>query len=505
MGKPFPIEIEERVDGLASSLADIAINVKSFGAKGDKVTDDTEALRQAMRAYDPYDYDTTYQTQGKETGRVIYLPPGDYYITDKLYLRKGDVLRGSGYTTTRIFTNQPIGTMLKLGWGLINGVETKDSGGLVPVVENITFVETVGGIKAIDIDGISGAIIKNCWFFADTCVKTLNSNDIMILNCVADNECAHLAILEGSGDEYNTSQSILIDGCNIFKTRYAGVKIDGVADVKITNTFFNFCKNYSIYTGTKNNYRITVDNCTFKTSKTASYYDANQQHVRITSPSKEFKITNCQFSFSRNADIHTTSELIIENCTFYKSARKAIEVVGGNGVRVKNCEFTSTANYPITSTPKIIVDNCHFYNPFTDGLPTNDYDKGCILINNIAGSYSRITNCTTDSTVVAVLSVKVATDVFTANNKSEWTNDVYFYTDAFYTSINQRAEHPVARYKLIIGYKGKNKICEHTTVPTVTEGYSNGDVIIIRTPTPGGYEKYIMIGGVWKGSGLIQS
>lgn len=69
-------------------LVPIATNVKDFGAKGDGVTDDTEAFNKAIAATD---------------NGAVYIPEGTYRVTNVIYIKKPNlVLRGSGPDTTVI-------------------------------------------------------------------------------------------------------------------------------------------------------------------------------------------------------------------------------------------------------------------------------------------------------------------------------------------------------------------------------------------------------------------
>ncbi|MGC2730827.1 MAG: glycosyl hydrolase family 28-related protein, partial [Candidatus Sulfotelmatobacter sp.] len=64
---------------------DTWVNVRSLGAKGDGTTDDTDALRKAIAQY-----------------RAIYLPSGQYRVTDTITLRPDTVLIGLHPSVTRI-------------------------------------------------------------------------------------------------------------------------------------------------------------------------------------------------------------------------------------------------------------------------------------------------------------------------------------------------------------------------------------------------------------------
>lgn len=66
-----------------SQLNDIAISVKTFGAKGDGVTDDTENIQKAIDSL-------------KETGGILFFPVGTYLITAQLTLCSNIIITGCG-------------------------------------------------------------------------------------------------------------------------------------------------------------------------------------------------------------------------------------------------------------------------------------------------------------------------------------------------------------------------------------------------------------------------
>lgn len=65
----------ESIDGLNSQMADIAINVKNFGAKGDGISDDTSAFIAAINSIKYDDY-----TEYKEAHPILYIPNGVYKL-----------------------------------------------------------------------------------------------------------------------------------------------------------------------------------------------------------------------------------------------------------------------------------------------------------------------------------------------------------------------------------------------------------------------------------------
>ena len=71
--------LNEKINGLSSQLEQIAINVKNFGAKGDGLNDDTEAINNAIN----FAYSNDF--------KKVYFPYGEYLINSSLTL-KGDLV-----------------------------------------------------------------------------------------------------------------------------------------------------------------------------------------------------------------------------------------------------------------------------------------------------------------------------------------------------------------------------------------------------------------------------
>lgn len=462
------------------------INVKdsAYGAKGDGVTDDTAALRAALGSVGPYPY-TIFTAN---TGRIIYVPAGTYIISDTLYLRKGDILVGAGGTAS-IFKSSAsfTGLVLRMAYGLIGGVETLDPGGLCTQVEGIFFAGNNTGIKA----GDSGTRILDCWFTCNIGIIIIGPSggaiaDVIIRGCINDNGQNFLKIY-GTGNEYDTTHSVIVDGCGVYAPTYSAIELIGVGNVKISNTYFNYCKFFGIFTeGALTNYRLQLDNCSFLTSESSSYYDASHRHIYLAAPCKDFIISNCQFNRGVQADIYINNadidNLKIMGCKFADTFDVSIRAPYGTNKKITDCEWKDTGGYPIDSTSHLMVSNCTFLNPFTAGIPADDYDKGCIRIQQAASGGSVISDCRTDSSSVAVVAIRTdSIKNYSYRNKSGWTWDSHFYTDNQQTSIDERSTQPPGEDRVIKGFFGTSRVFSSTSAPLSApdagDEYKLGDVI----------------------------
>jgi hypothetical protein len=160
------------------------ISVKTFGAKGDGVADDTAAFLKAIR----------------ETKGAIEIPPGRYRITDILEIkRSGVVLRGAGPDKTILFFSKPLQAIRPLMSATTDGKPTSEyswAGGLIwlkgsfgeRALANISAEARRGG-KSVQVASVTG-------------LRTGQRIEIL----VTDNATNTLADELYSGDPGNTSK-----------------------------------------------------------------------------------------------------------------------------------------------------------------------------------------------------------------------------------------------------------------------------------------------------------
>lgn len=78
----------QEVSSLTQQLADIVVNVKSFGAKGDGITDDTVAIQNAVNHL------------AENGGGTIKIPSGEYLVSEKITLNGSNItFTGDGYSS----------------------------------------------------------------------------------------------------------------------------------------------------------------------------------------------------------------------------------------------------------------------------------------------------------------------------------------------------------------------------------------------------------------------
>ena len=140
-----------RLDYADSSLFNIAINVKFFGAKGDGVTDDTASIQNAIN----YAYNNGY--------RVVMFPDGIYMVRELLFKSN---IKFFGNGDKSIIKSHPN----CITWDVATRIDNESN----IIVENLTF----DGNKGVVVGDEASGVIN---------LKILRSNNIRIKDCKFQN------------------------------------------------------------------------------------------------------------------------------------------------------------------------------------------------------------------------------------------------------------------------------------------------------------------------------
>lgn len=188
------------------------VNVKDFGAKGDRDTDDTQAIQNAINSIKP----TSWDSYKGNVGGVVYFPEGTYTITNTIELPAFVKLKGSGMHSTTIFLGNNVNkTIIKT----INFDTLKDSGK--------SWYDTSGVPMGF---GISDMELCGNRTFNDNCGGVEIYGYFYTIENLAINYVGGTGFFSNHGNEINGTETY-----NTNFTKYY--------ETNITNLNIKFCKN----------------------------------------------------------------------------------------------------------------------------------------------------------------------------------------------------------------------------------------------------------------------
>lgn len=291
----YPV-LGDRLNATDAQLADFAINVKSYGAVGDGVTDDTDAINAAIQA---------------AANAVLYFPPGTYSISGSLVVDKIITITGAAPELTIISTSSPVDDVFVVtqwksriknlsitssvtrtsGYGINHG-----SGSSFSAI-NVGMSNMYNGLNLSGTLDVANFItIRD---FANNGIEISGGTDQKLLNIVMDNTVAPA----GSGILIKKTGALFLDNCDIIRSNI---------DMQIAPG-----ANQSVFA-------VYATNC---------YFDTATHGLLIggSSPVERVKFINCWFSS------HSADGIRLNN-----SAAKAIDFV--------NCDIYGNSGHGINSS-----------------------------------------------------------------------------------------------------------------------------------------------------------
>lgn len=340
--------LRKQLDDITEVMEDMALNVRSFGAKGDGVTDDTAALQDAL------DYALSESINGRAVS--LYFPSGHYIISDTLTFHRtedGSVdlkLHGGGVphgalieqTDTTKYVLDVSTTSGNLRGFTIEDVALMNNGGTILRMEKCQynyFYNVAFRIcdKAIEFVSCGMNTFQNCWFYY-----------------IYENLCT----FGGNSAAYGTT---FFQACQ-FGEEYAGFRPEGVTDVSFEDCYFHWILGVPVPDATDGSL------CVFDLKENAP--------CRVA-------ISNCRFD-DMDAAVNTFLY------TSYGTQQLSLK---GNTV-LMNADATFLLNryqhvgYSLYE-PKIVVDNYvefdgngNVYTALNDADPSYNW-RNSVLVNNV--------------------------------------------------------------------------------------------------------------------------
>jgi hypothetical protein len=337
------------------------VSVKDFGAVGDGVTDDTAAFNLATDA-----------ANSSVILREIYIPAGVYRIDGKVYVRKGQHLRGAGAGATQLLFTNPVGGVNTNTGGIVmgfNSLGVQDPSGFAPEVSEFF---TLGG-SAIAC-GVAGAAIHNCFISSPISGVIATGADITISDCIFDDGTSLLII---------SGQNIAVSNCIFYLGSQQIYLTGGANDVVINSCVFEYAKTAAILSQNGNNTNIVVSGSTFLLNTQNAGHQAFI--FSQSSASDSFFVSGCTFNNGKGAAYRSNST------NSYASFKSCL--INGNKTTSGYAQSVSAFGFDLSVSALADIDGCTFKNMKDTVFKLSTANK------------TKITNCVISDSSVGVINM----------------------------------------------------------------------------------------------------
>ena len=298
----------------------------------------------------------------------IFIPGGQYRIDGKIYVRKGQHLRGAGSGAAYLdFTNNVGGTNTNTG-GIVlgkNSAGVADPTGLPP---EVSCIFTLGGITAIECTP-AGAAIHSCFISFPITGINYSGSDLVVTNCIFDNG-TNCLFLSGQNATFSncifylanqqvyvvgSANDIVFDNCVFEYPQVASIYLYGGdnKNINISGSTFLMNQQYAghqafIFSAASTNDSVYVSGCSFRNGKGPVY-----KHTGGSSTYASFKA--CVIDGEKTVSSYTQSntafgieaggvaQVDVDGCTFKNLYDTVIKHNSASAVTVKNCDINNSA------------------------------------------------------------------------------------------------------------------------------------------------------------------
>ena len=344
-------------------------NVLRYGADPTGSADSTAAFNAATFATLSYSLNALLNE--------IVVPAGRYVINGTVYVRKGQRLRGALGGTYIVCNNSGSGPTFKLGWGLISGTPTADSGGQPLSLESLFLLGGPAG-GCVDCSGVAGAFIKDLFISAPALgINISGSADLNCTNVIIDQGSAGIVITGSANCQFDTLKfynlhydlqigSTVYDcqwtNCHSEYNQYTSIlfgdSATAIHNLKFTDWQFIYNMQYGTYSGAIQNRASGVtarfDSCTFNNMPGYAYVHGTQTGSQLDFAACTFDGLKSAAAYTQSTTagaINTSNEtVILADCTFRNLPAQPI-LVGGT---LQSVLEISGGTYSANSGPSVI-------------------------------------------------------------------------------------------------------------------------------------------------------
>jgi hypothetical protein len=264
-------------------------NVRDFGAKGDGVNDDAQAIRNAI--------DACY----KAGGGTVYLPAGTYRLVTgrdlpstadavmKVHvpLRSGVTVTGDGVGKTILVGRAPQSGISVLG-ATDDNVAARDLTSMIPLADKEG--TWVSGLKLAGVNGGTFANIR--MENTGTASNAVGCSNVTYTTCVSADTTAGFMCDQQPAEGYPTSYNIIYNYCESFGSTGSGIGCgfeayvsDGSDTNRVSTVTYNHCsahdnRNTGFYT--KWSYRVMYNGCQSTNNGSWGFYLDSAQDFVVT-------------------------------------------------------------------------------------------------------------------------------------------------------------------------------------------------------------------------------
>ncbi|QHL90229.1 hypothetical protein GVO57_04485 [Sphingomonas changnyeongensis] len=321
----LPALSSARATSTSANPASRTFNVRDFGAKGDGVTDDTEAFNRAARADAEWSWDLLSS---------IIVPAGRYRITGTVFLRKGQSLIGEGLSTYIDATGAQRSTFV-MGRRRDANRGTEDPGGLPVRIERLM---GLGGAadQGFIFAAIPGFQISGLFLTAVGLGIEIEAADGIISDIEID-QCLTAFLIRNS-------QNLVLSNLNLYLANY-GVRFDSrCRDVTISNSGFFYTRYAAILLndGAREIDAVSIAGCTFANNIP---YDTFAGYIYSRASASDVLVTGCTFrnapGYAVNQGAGTDLLMSVQGCVFDGQRTNAVydQSPSPKGLHLRNGRF----------------------------------------------------------------------------------------------------------------------------------------------------------------------